>query len=182
MIDSGKPLGQRLVVVGNTGSGKTTLARQLGQILNLPHTELDAIHWGPNWTPLETAVFRQRVTEIANRDAWIVDGNYSKVRDIIWARAEALIWLDYPLHIIFWRLLRRGLTRSITRQPLWNDNRETLRGQFFSRDSLFIWALKKQWSRRREYPQLFRQTENAHLIIVHLHSPRHTRHWLATID
>ncbi len=174
-------MGERIVVVGNRGSGKTTLAKQLSQRLNLPHVELDALHWEPNWTPAETAVFRQRVTEITNGAAWIVDGNYSKVRDIIWARAETLIWLDYPLHIIFWRLLRRGLTRSITRQPLWNDNVETLRGLFFSRDSLFIWALKKQWSRRREYPQLFRQPENAHLTIIHLRSRRQTRQLLANI-
>ncbi|MCP4428061.1 MAG: adenylate kinase [Chloroflexi bacterium] len=174
-------MGERIIVVGNAGSGKTTLAQQLSQQLNLSHAELDALFWEPNWTPAETAVFRQRVTEITNGDAWILDGNYSKVRDIVWAKADTLIWLDYPILIILWRLLRRGLTRSITRQPLWNDNRETLRGQFLSRDSLFIWALKKQWSHRRKYTRLLEQPECRHLTAVRLQSPRQTKKWLAAL-
>ncbi|MCA9977150.1 MAG: hypothetical protein KC413_15425 [Anaerolineales bacterium] len=157
------------------------LARQLGQHLDLPHTELDALHWEPNWTPAETAVFQQKVTQITETDKWVIDGNYSKVRHLIWQRAETLIWLDYSLIVIMRRLLGRALRRTAHRELLWGTNRETWRGQFFSRDSLFIWALKKQWSRRREYPQILAQPEFAHLNVIHFYSPHTARKWLAAL-
>ena len=111
-----------------------------------------------------------------------MDGNYHKVRDIIWPRADTLVWLDYPLPVIMWRLFKRGASRVVTREKLWNGNQETLHGLFFSRDSLFIWALKKQWSRRREYPALFRQPQYAHLTIIRLPSPRKTQKWLSSVE
>lgn len=175
-------MGERIVVVGNTGSGKTTLARQLGQRLGLPHTELDALHWEPGWTPADPNVFLQRVQAIITTDKWVIDGNYSKVRDHVWQRAETLVWLDYPLLVIVWRLFWRAIRRTTSQELLWGTNRETLQGQFFSRDSLFIWALKKQWSRRQEYPRLFTQPEYAHLTVVRLKTLRKTRLWLASVN
>lgn len=175
------PVGRRIVVVGNTSSGKTTLARTLSQRLALPHTELDGLYWQANWTPAETAVFQARVGQATAGERWVVDGNYSKVRDLLWQRADTLVWLDYPLLIIWQRLLRRGVRRVARQETLWNDNRETWRGVFFSRDSLFIWALKKQWSRRRQYTALLRRPEYAHLAVHRLRTPRATRRWLAAL-
>src|SRR5579871_6058918 len=87
----------RIVVVGSTGSGKTTLARHLACRLHLAHVELDALHWDANWVPAPTPIFRERVDAALSGPAWAVDGNYSKVRDIVWPRADTVIWLDYPL-------------------------------------------------------------------------------------
>jgi adenylate kinase family enzyme len=110
-----------------------------------------------------------------------VDGNYHIIRDLVWPRADTIIWLDYPLPLILWRLSRRTIWR-ITRQPeLWNGNRETWRGTFFSRDSLFIWVFKTYKRRRRKYPELFARPEYAHLAIAHFHSPRATQRWLASL-
>jgi adenylate kinase family enzyme len=171
----------RIAVVGSTGSGKTTLARHLACRLNLRHIELDSLHWDPNWTPAPTPVFRERVTAALTCPAWAVDGNYSKVRDLVWARADTVIWLDYPLPLIFWRLSRRTARRLITREELWNGNRERFGEQFFSRDSIFLWALTTYRRRRREYPVLIAQPEHSHLTVVHLRSPRSARRLEAAV-
>lgn len=174
-------IGERIIIVGNTGSGKTTLAQQLGQRLNLPHTELDALHWGPQWTPVPDDVFRQRVRDALQGEAWVIDGNYRKVRDVIWPQAETAVWLDYPLIVIMWRLFWRAIRRTTTQELLWGTNRETWRKQFFSRDSLFIWALQTHKRHRQEYPVFFAQPEHAHLRVVHLRSVRETKRWLMAV-
>jgi adenylate kinase family enzyme len=98
---------QRVVVVGTSCSGKTTLARQLSQMLGVPHIELDAVHWLPNWQPRPTDEFRRLVAEAVARESWVMDGNYSSTaRDIVWDRATTLIWLNYPFRVVFWRALR----------------------------------------------------------------------------
>ncbi|HET89697.1 MAG TPA: adenylate kinase, partial [Chloroflexi bacterium] len=141
------PCDQRILVIGTTGSGKTTMAHRLSRRLGLPHIELDALHWGPDWTPVPLPEFRASVQEALSRESWMTDGNYSKVRDITWGRADTIVWLDYPLPVILGRLLRRTLRRVCHREQLWSDNRESFQAQFLSRDSLFLWAL--QTYRRR---------------------------------
>jgi adenylate kinase family enzyme len=165
-------------VVGTSGSGKTTLAAQIARRHGLPHVELDALHWGPQWTPVAPEVFQRRVAAALAADAWVVDGNYSRVRDAIWARADTLVWLDYPLWRIMARLLWRTLRRAVRREDLWGSNRESLVKAFFSRDSILLWALQTYRRRRREYLPLVRQPPHPSLQVVHLRSPRATQHWL----
>jgi len=172
------PLGQRIIVVGATGSGKTTLARHLAQQSGLPHVELDALHWGPNWTLPPREEFRQRVAEALSGPRWVTDGNYSKARDITWQRADCLIWLDYSLALVWWRLFWRALRRIRQREELWGNNRESWRGQFFSRDSLFLFAVTSRRKHHREYPGLLDQPEYAHLQVYRFRSPRQTERWL----
>ena len=173
--------GQRIVVIGTTCSGKTTLAAQLAQRLDVCHVELDALNWQPNWTEAPLEAFRARVTEALSTNTWVVDGNYRKVRDIVWTRADTIIWLDYSLTVILARLFKRTLRRIVTRQELWNGNRETLRGTLLSRDSLLLWALKTYRRRRRETPLWLARPEHQHLTAIHLTSPRATDRWLALI-
>ena len=175
------PSPRRIAVVGVTGSGKTTLARQLARRLGLPHVELDALYWEPNWRAAPPEVFRARVAEALRGDAWIADGNYGVARDLIWSRAERLVWLDYALPVILWRLTQRAVRRVFVREELWNGNRERLRDHFFSRNSLYLWALKTYRRRRREYPLQLRQPEFAHLTVVRLRSPRATEAWLSRL-
>jgi adenylate kinase family enzyme len=173
--------GQRVVVIGNTGSGKTTLARRLGERLGIAHVELDALHWGANWTPAPLEVFRERVSQALAGDSWVVDGSYSKVRDLIWPHAQTIIWLDYALPLILWRLTKRTISRIGRRTELWNGNRETLRSQLFSRDSLYLWALQSHRRKRRDYSLALAQPEHAHLRLIHLRSTRAAARWLAEI-
>lgn len=174
-------IGQRIVVIGTTCSGKTTLASQLSARLGVPHIELDALHWEPNWREAPLDVFRARVTQVISADAWIADGNYGKVRDLVWSCADTLIWLDFSLPVVLRRLAKRTLRRALTRQELWNGNRETLRGGFFSRDSLFLFAIKTHRRRQNENPMLLASPEYSHLAVIHLRSPREVEHWLAGI-
>jgi adenylate kinase family enzyme len=168
-------------VVGTSGSGKTTTASQIAQRLGIAHVELDALHWEPNWTEAALDVFRERVSQALNGKTWVVDGNYSKTRDIVWSRADTVVWVDYTLIVILWQLLRRTVRRSVTREELWSGNRETLDKALFSRDSILLWALQTHHRRKREYPALFSQPEYAHLKLVRLRSPQETRHWLSTL-
>ncbi|MBI2856316.1 MAG: adenylate kinase [Chloroflexi bacterium] len=171
----------RIVIVGSTGAGKTTLARHLSRLLDVSHIELDALNWEANWITAPTDVFRQRVWNALVGETWVVDGNYSAVRDLVWPRATALIWLDYPLRVLAWRLLRRTLRRTLRKEELWNGNRERFLAQFLSRDSLFLWLLRTYWRRRRNYPLLLEQPEHSHLEVVHLRSQGETRVWLSTL-
>src|SRR5437867_8688136 len=141
---------QRIVVVGKSGSGKTTLAREIARRLALPHVELDAVHWGPGWTEPPVELFRERTEAALQGDRWVADGNYSKVRDLVWGQAEMLVWLDYALPLVMWRLVRRTLQRGLTQEKLWNGNRERLR-DMFTRESLLLWALQSHRRHRREH-------------------------------
>ena len=171
---------QRISVVGTSGSGKTTLARQISQRLTIPHIELDAINHQPNWTEATPEVFRQRVEQSLSGNAWVVDGNYSKVRDIVWSRADTVIWLDYPLPLIMKRVLWRTLKRVITQEELWNGNRESWQ-MIFSKDFMPFWVLRTYKKRQEEYLILFAKPEYSHLNVVQMHSQITTQNWLSSL-
>ena len=128
----------RLVVIGVSGSGKTTLARQIARTLDLPHVELDALYWEANWQAASRPVFRGRVQEATAGDAWVVDGNYSQSRKIVWSRATHLAWLDYGLISVMGRVLWRTACRLFAQQELWNGNRESVRGIFGTRQHYMV--------------------------------------------
>jgi len=174
---------KKLIVIGTTGSGKSTLAERLADKLGLDFIELDALNWGPNWTAAGDELLRERVDEATRSSGWVVAGNYSATRPITWSRAEAVIWLDYSLWVIFWRLFRRTWKRVFLREELWNGNREHLWIQLklWSDESLFHWLFKTYWRRKREYPQLFAMPEYSHLKIIHLKSSGDTEKWLTEI-
>ncbi|HEU5012692.1 MAG TPA: hypothetical protein VFT66_09125 [Roseiflexaceae bacterium] len=172
----------RIVVIGAAGSGKSTMAARLACMLGCPFVEPDGLFWDANWTPAPTDVFRARVAAALHGDRWTFGGNYSGVRDIVWGRADTLIWLDYALPVVFWRLLRRSLRRVITREALWNGNRETWRGQFWSRDSLFLFMLQTHARRRRELPIALSGPAYQHLHVLRFRAPRATERWVVNLQ
>ena len=173
---------KRIHVVGQGGSGKTSLAAEIGARLGLPHTELDSIFWHPDWQHSPPGKFESQVEEIAAGEAWVVDGNYSRTRPILWLRVETVVWLDYPLLVCLWRLWKRTTRRIIRREMLWGTNRETFRGAFLSRDSLFLYVIQTHRRRRQTYTQCSASPEFDHIQFVRLRSPSETRRWLAEIS
>ena len=107
-----------VVVIGTTSSGKSTLANRLAEKIHAEFIDLDSLHWEPNWVEAPDEIFRERVEMATSSQSWVVAGNYHVVRDIIWPRADSIIWLDYPFHIVFLRLLTRTIRRVVTREKL----------------------------------------------------------------
>lgn len=172
-------LGTRIVVVGTSGSGKSTLARQLADLTHSKYIEMDNLHWLPNWVERETDELRQLVQAEIACEEWVLDGNYSSCRDIVWPQAQTLIWLDYPLRLIMGRLLWRTLRRTLTQEKLWTaENRERLWPQFFSRDSLFLWALQSHQRRHQTYLAALMEPAHQHLNVLRFYHPRETQQWL----
>jgi adenylate kinase family enzyme len=171
----------RVIVIGTAGAGKTTLASALSSLLAVPHIELDAIHWGPDWTPLERDTFRAQVEARLQGDRWIVDGNYSSVRDLVWPRATAVVWLNYSFARAYWRVFKRTLRRIIIREELFGGNVETFRAQFLSRESLLWWVIKSHRRHRQIYRDLFDSRAFPQLKLVELTDPHQTQAFLEAL-
>ncbi len=157
-------------MVGNSGSGKSTLARGLAARLGVPFLELDSVFHQPGWEPLAQEEFRRLVTERVSADGWVIDGNYSAVRAIVWARADTVVWLDPPRRTVMRQVAWRTVRRAVTRQELWNGNREPL-SNFFSWDperSVISWAWHSHAKYRARYLAAAADPANAHLTFIRL--------------
>ena len=140
---------ERVVIIGSSCSGKTTMAKHVAAILQVPHIELDALHWLPEWQERPDSEFRELVSSAVARERWVVDGNYNVVRDVVWQRATTLVWLNHSFPVVFWRAVSGTVIRSIGRRILFSGNKESIRQAFFSRDSMILWVIKTFHDRRR---------------------------------
>jgi adenylate kinase family enzyme len=174
-------IGQKVVIIGTSGSGKTTLAKQLAAKLGVPHVEIDALHWEKNWTSPPGEILRERVSRALSGDRWVVDGNYTLVRDIMWGQCDTIIWLDYSFPLTLWRVTKRTVRRVFGRKELWNGNRETFKKSFLSKESIILWVVTTHKRRRREFPVLLAKPEYAAKIKLRFNSPKATAKWLDKI-
>jgi adenylate kinase family enzyme len=164
----------RIVVVGTSGSGKTTMALRIAAALDLPFIELDSLHWGPNWSALSETdpdEFVRRVRDAISPDAWVSDGNYAMVRDLIWPRATHLVWLDYSRTVVMYRVIKRSIARVLDQKELWAGNREDWRRWFRASHPIrFAW---RTWRERRvRFAQLLNSAQYGHLVVLRLRRPR----------
>jgi adenylate kinase family enzyme len=174
---------RRIVVVGVTGSGKSLLAEKLAHRLGVDFIELDALYWKPGWVESGNEEFRTRVDAATHSLGWVLAGNYAKVRDVIWPRAEALVWLDYPFLVVLGRLWTRTWQRWRMKELLWGTNYERLLPQFrlWSKESIFNWMVQSYAWHKRQYPQLFTRREYSHLEIFHFKQPSETDEWFDSL-
>jgi adenylate kinase family enzyme len=172
---------RRVSVVGTSGSGKSMLAGRLAAALGLPYVELDGVFHQPGWQPRPVEEFRAIITIRAAEDSWVIDGNYSAVQPIVWARADTVVWLDLAKGTVMRQVAWRTIRRAVTRQELWNGNREPL-SNFLSWDpqkSVISWAWHNHAKNRARYGGAPANPGNAHLTFVHLTSHRDADRFLA---
>lgn len=172
---------QRVVVVGTSCAGKSTFSSKLAILLECPRIELDALYWGPDWRAKPAAEFRGLALEATSGGRWIADGNYGSIRDLLWSRATAVIWLDYSFPRVFWRALKRTITRCLSGQPLWHGNRESFRKAFLSRDSILLWVISTHRRRRRELAALRQNGAYPQLRWIEFRHPREAERWLGDV-
>lgn len=174
---------RRLVVVGTSGSGKTTTARAIAERLGVPCVELDSLFHQPDWVQLDDDAFLAAVADATAGDAWVVDGNYTRSREVTWPRAEAIVWLDYPRSVVMRRVTSRTLRRVVTRQELWNGNREpwTNLYRLDPEHNIIRWAWTTYDANRDKYLTAMDDPEWDHLEWVVHRSPDETDAWLASL-
>jgi adenylate kinase family enzyme len=149
---------QRIHVIGSSGSGKTTVARELARRLKLPHFELDALFHGPNWSQADRETFHARIRDRISEERWVTDGNYVSygAAPLVWTRADTIVWLDLPRARIMSQLIPRTLRRIFTREELWNGNRERLQNLFETRpeENVILWSWTRFERTRARYAQM----------------------------
>ena len=172
---------RRISVVGNSGVGKSRVARQLASNLGVPVVELDGLYHQPGWAPLAAEQFRREVGRLAADDAWVIDGNYSLVRPLVWARADTVVWLDLPRHVVMRQVVCRTLRRVTFRTELWNGNRERWSNllSWAPEESIISWAWHRHAIYRERYSAAMRDPANAHLHFVRLRDRAAVRRFLA---
>jgi len=171
----------RVAVIGPSGAGKSRLARAAAQQLGVPHVELDAIFHQPGWTSPYDEEFRALVRPLVAGDAWVVDGNYGAVRPLVLARADVVVWLDYERSLVMRRVITRSARRAITREELWNGNRETVRS-WVRPDHPIRWSWSQHARKRRNYGQMLGDPAHAHLEVVRCRVPVEAERWLRSLD
>jgi len=166
---------RRILVTGASGCGKSTLAKELARRLQITLVETDPLYWEKNWKPTDTQVVIERVTVAIAKDEWVLDGNFTSERARVWAKADTLIWLDYPRWLVLQRVASRNLVWLITQEEVWSGNRMT-----WSRAWSGVRHSMKSFDEKSvNYPRYFAEFPN--LNVMRLRSPQETTRWLASL-
>ena len=177
---------RRVSVIGSSSSGKTRTSRLLAARLGAPHLELDSVFHQADWKPLADPEFRARVAGFVESDSWVVDGNYTShgVAQLVWPAADTVVWLDPPKRVVMTRVIRRTLRRVITRQELWNGNREPW-SNLYRRDpykNIIVWAWTRFDGIREKYESMVTDGTWEHLEVHRVRTRRDLRRLLDAIE
>lgn len=172
----------RIVVQGPSGSGKSSLATALAGALGVRQLELDSIYHQPEWASLEVGEFRRLVSSFAAEPSWVVDGNYTQVRDILWSRANIIAIVDLPRRVVMTRLIKRTLRRMLRHEDLWNGNRESLRNLFSSDpvQNIILWS----WLTHAKYHEVVpneARRHASHAKVMTLHTSKEVQSFLQNV-
>ena len=159
-------------MLGSSGSGKTTVAKRLGRLLDLPILELDSVMHLEGWQPRPEEEFRTIVSEFAQGDSWVIDGSYTSLGTdgYVWPRTDTFVWLDPPRSTVMVRVVSRTLRRAITREELWNGNREPMTN-FYRWDpevNIIRWAWTRYYPTKQKLEQSMASGEWDHAVVHRL--------------
>lgn len=149
----------RIVILGTSASGKTTLAQKIAAKKCIPHFQLDVLFWKPGWTETPRKEFHDKIKQaIATNNSWVICGNYNSAKQITLPVATDIIWLNYPLYKNLWRGLKRSVQRILSDGEPFAGCKETFRLTFLSKDSILLWILNSHKRRITEYTPLLTNT------------------------
>jgi adenylate kinase family enzyme len=172
------PLPDRVLVYGVTGSGKTTAAIDIGARTGLPVTLVDELTWLPGWIPVDKSVQREVIGEIVAGERWVLDSSYGDWLEFVLPRTQLVVGLDYPRWLSLARLVRRTVTRAITKEPMCNGNVETFR-KAVARDSIIRWHFQS-FTRKRRRMRAW-AADPAMPPVLLLSRPRELEMWLESV-
>jgi adenylate kinase family enzyme len=167
---------QRVLVAGSSGAGKSTLAAEFARRRQLPYTELDALFHGPGWVPRPE--FLHDVRALIADERWVTEWQYHQARPLLLARADTLIWLDFPRRTVTHRVLRRSLRRALLRERAFNDNTEDF-SAWLDPGHPIRWSWTQHHNVRAKVLAALDQRPD--LTLIRLTSPAQARRWLATL-
>lgn len=162
----------RINIIGTSGSGKSTFAREIAEALGHPRIEMDQLFWKRDWQETPDVEFFEEVESATQGDRWVLDGNYTRTTPIKWARVQLVVWIDLPFWTTVFRVTRRAIRRSRSQEEIWpgTGNRETLRKSFLSRDSIIAWSITTHGKNRAKYRRVVDSPEYAGIHFLHLNS------------
>ncbi len=163
---------KRLLVIGVSGAGKSTLASAAAERLELPFIPTDGLYWSQNWGRVPTQQVHEQIAQLTAAPVWVLDGNFDAQRELVWSRADTIVWLDYPLVVTLPRLVKRNLGWYLSRKPVWSGNVMTLPLAL----SGIGHGLRGFRDKRRSYPEALATFTSAQ--ILRFRHPKETAKWL----
>lgn len=162
----------RINVVGTSGSGKSTFARKLAGLLNLPYYEMDQLFWKADWQESSDDELFRKVHDVTSQSSWVLDGNYTRTIPIKWKHVQLVIWLNPSLVRTTLQVTKRTICRALTQQEIWPEtgNRESLRKAFLSKDSIIWWVITTHRKHRKRYTSITASPAHSHISFIRLNS------------
>ncbi len=158
-------MNHKIVIIGTSACGKTTLAKKLSKILKCDCTDLDDLHWTTGWKQRDPSEKIALIEKAVEKPSWVISGNYTKSASLIWPHSDMIIWLDIPLITLLFRATKRSIRRIIKKEICCSGNYETWK-LFFSSKSIIIWILKTYPRRKKAYTEFFKHPKKQTLIRI----------------
>ncbi len=164
---------QRVMIIGPCGAGKSTVSHVLAARLNLPLVHMDQLNWQPGWVDAGNDRLRGLLAVEVAKDRWLIEGNYASTMDMRLKRADTIVYLDYPLPLCLWRLVKRIVTTyGRTRPDMAEDCPERFDAEFL------LYVIRWNRGPRQRTEALLRGLEER---VIRLKKPRALADWLATV-